>query len=252
MPILSIYSPSTVNPTSQLRTLTSLTLHSRPPSPIKRPKSLTAPSIPPLDHSSLLPPSPTAKLRSSSYTTRSDANLTHLTPSGTAQMVSIASKPASHRVATAVGRVTFSSPDPARLIRTNQMKKGDVLAVARVAGIMAAKRTSEVVPLCHPVGISRVGVELVVVVPTEDKEVERGMEGGEKGHVRIQATVECVGSTGVEMEALMAVNGAALTVYDMCKAVDKRMEITGLRVVRKEGGRSGDWREEGWKGLNEE
>ncbi|KAF2238332.1 MoaC-domain-containing protein [Viridothelium virens] len=202
MPILSTYSPSTVNPTSQLRTLTSLTLHSRPPSPIKRPKSLTAPSIPPLDHSSLLPPSPTAKLRSSSYTTRSDANLTHLTPSGTAQMVSIASKPASHRVATAVGRVTFSSPDPARLIRTNQMKKGDVLAVARVAGIMAAKRTSEVVPLCHPVGISRVGVELVV----------------EKGHVRIQATVECVGSTGVEMEALMAVNGAALTVYDMCKA----------------------------------
>lgn len=109
------------------------------------------------------------------------------------------------------------------------MKKGDVLGVARIAGIMAAKRTSDLIPLCHPLMLSRVSVELAM--PDEDAEQR----------IEIRASVECEGKTGVEMEALTAASVAALTVYDMCKAVDKKMVVGGLRVVLKEGGKSGRW-----------
>lgn len=141
-------------------------------------------------------------------------------------MVSISSKQPTSRVAKAACTVTFSSGTPLRLIRDNQMKKGDVLGVARVAGIMAAKRTSELIPLCHPISLSHVSVELE---PTDEKEL------------KVEATVTCDGKTGVEMEALTAASTAALTVYDMCKAVDKGMVIGALRVVLKDGGKSGRW-----------
>lgn len=153
-------------------------------------------------------------------------------------MVNITSKPTTSRSATAVGRVTFSNPTALALIRTNSAKKGDVLGVARIAGIMAAKKCPEIVPLCHPVLIT--GVEVDVVA--EDGE-------GGNGYVRIEATVECSGQTGVEMEALTAVVGAGLAVVDMCKAVDKGMVVGEVRVVRKVGGRSGEWKEEGWEGA---
>ncbi|KAK3333180.1 hypothetical protein B0T19DRAFT_118782 [Cercophora scortea] len=155
-------------------------------------------------------------------------HLTHLSPTGTAHMVSIASKTPTARLATAKCTIRFTNPAVVPLIRENQMKKGDVLGVARVAGIMAAKRTADTIPLCHPIAITHVSVELEVV------------EEGE-GAVEVTATVACDGKTGVEMEALMAASAAALTVYDMCKAVDKGMVVEGLRVVVKEGGRSGRW-----------
>lgn len=144
------------------------------------------------------------------------------------------------------------------------LRKGDVLAVARVAGVMAAKRTAEIVPLAHSgLGIEGVwvGVEAMGGEGEEAKKGHRrsgqggtneGEDGGKQGignfgGVRITTTVECTGKTGVEMEALTGVMGAALTVVDMCKAVDKGLRIEGVRVVRKEGGRSGAWREEGWE-----
>ncbi len=141
-------------------------------------------------------------------------------------MISIAGKTSTARIATAACAVRFSTSTAATLIRASQLQKGDVLGVARVAGIMAAKRTSDLIPLCHPVAISHTAVELDVA---DDDAVE------------IRATVGCEGRTGVEMEALTAAAAAALTVYDMCKAVDKGMRIEGLRVVLKEGGRSGRW-----------
>lgn len=142
-------------------------------------------------------------------------------------MVSIAEKKVTSRVATAACTVVFSDGTALRLVAENQVKKGDVLAVARVAGIMAAKRTADLIPLCHPIAISRVAVE---VEPAEGTAA-----------IEIRATVACDGKTGVEMEALTAASTAALTVYDMCKAVDKGMRIEGLRVVLKDGGRSGRW-----------
>lgn len=148
-------------------------------------------------------------------------------------MVSISSKASTSRVAVAACTVRFSSPLALQLIRANQMKKGDVLGVARVAGIMAAKRTPDLIPLCHPIPISHVGVEL---------EEAQGNGAGDHQHgLEVRATVECDGKTGVEMEALTAASTAALTVYDMCKAVDKGMVIEGLRVVLKDGGKSGRW-----------
>ncbi len=140
-------------------------------------------------------------------------------------MVSIAQKNVTSRIATAACTVRFSDATALRLIRDNQMKKGDVLGIARVAGIMAAKRTPDLIPLCHPIPVSHVSVDL--------KQSEASIE--------IRATVECDGKTGVEMEALTAASTAALTVYDMCKAVDKGMMIDGLRVVLKDGGKSGRW-----------
>ena len=159
-------------------------------------------------------------------------------------MVSIADKTATKRVATAVCRVRFADAAAVRLVRENQIKKGDVLGVARVAGIMAAKRTPVLIPLCHPIAISKVTVEFSGRGPGEageEKEEEDLGAGSEKGYIDVEATVACEGKTGVEMEALTAASTAALTVYDMCKAVDKGMRIDGLRVVLKEGGKSGRW-----------
>ncbi len=155
-------------------------------------------------------------------------------------MVSISDKTSTKRLATAKCTVGFSNPAALVLIRENQVKKGDVLGVARVAGIMAAKRTPDLIPLCHPIAISHVSVELEAV-ESGDGEGESSRQGG---RIEITATVSCDGKTGVEMEALTAASTAALTVYDMCKAVDKGMVIEGLRVVLKEGGRSGRWAEE--------
>ncbi|KAJ9154869.1 Molybdenum cofactor biosynthesis prote [Pleurostoma richardsiae] len=162
--------------------------------------------------------------------------LTHLSPSGTAHMVSISEKSPTARTARAACSVVFSSPLPLRLIRENAVKKGDVLGVARVAGIMAAKRTPDLIPLCHPVAITHVSVDLEPVGGSSSSE-----EGEGDWRVDIAATVSCEGKTGVEMEALTAAGAAALTVYDMCKAVDKGMRVEGLRVVLKEGGKSGRW-----------
>jgi len=160
------------------------------------------------------------------YSTSSkNQKLTHLDENGAAQMVSITSKNTTNRLAIAKGKVTFSDPSIADLIRSNLVKKGDVLATARLAGIMAAKRTADIIPLCHNITLSSVSVSLFVHDDCVD----------------IQASVECQGATGVEMEALTAVTAACLTVYDMCKAVDKKMLISDIKVVKKMGGKSGDW-----------
>lgn len=163
-------------------------------------------------------------------------------------MVPIAHKPATARTARAVCSVVFSSravPDLIRAGGAGGVAKGDVLAVARIAGIMAAKRTPDLVPLCHPVLLSHVGVELHLAGEEEEEETSKGEEQGkgeEQQHrIDIAATVACDGKTGVEMEALTAAAAAALTIYDMCKAVDKGMRVEGLRVVLKEGGKSGRW-----------
>ncbi|RGP81603.1 molybdenum cofactor biosynthesis 1 a [Fusarium longipes] len=152
--------------------------------------------------------------------------LTHVSSSGEARMVSISEKTVTSRIAKAKCTVRFSNGTAIGLIRDNQMKKGDVLGVARIAGIMASKRTPDLIPLCHPIALSKATVDLDV----------RGDD-----RVEIAATVTCDGKTGVEMEALTAASTAALTVYDMCKAVDKGMVIEGLRVVLKDGGKSGRW-----------
>jgi molybdenum cofactor biosynthesis protein MoaC len=167
--------------------------------------------------------------------------LPHLTPTGSAHMVSVSRKPSTLRTAIAIGRVRFSNATPLSLIKSNALKKGDVLSVARIAGITAAKKTPDLVPLCHPIMLEHVGVSVTVMNPQEGNGVF------DFGGIHIQAKVQCTGPTGVEMEALSAVMGAALTVVDMCKAVDRGMGIEGVRVVLKEGGRSGTWREEGWE-----
>jgi cyclic pyranopterin phosphate synthase len=142
-------------------------------------------------------------------------------------MVDVGAKPATHRVAVAEGTIRMR-PETLRLIESGGHRKGDVLGVARVAGIMGAKRTPELVPLCHPVALTRVTVDLAPV--------------GEPPGVRCLARAETVGATGVEMEALTAVQVALLTVYDMCKAVDRAMTIGDVRLLEKSGGRSGTWR----------
>ncbi|KAK6539891.1 hypothetical protein TWF694_008728 [Orbilia ellipsospora] len=166
-------------------------------------------------------------------------NLTHVLPSGAAFMVPIHEKQVTTRTAKAVSSVKFSNSSAIGLIKSNSNKKGDVLSISRIAGIMAAKKTSDIIPLCHPIWISKVQVDLRVV---ESKDIE----GEPNGRIDILTTVTCDGKTGVEMEALTAAMSAALTVYDMCKAVDKGMIIDGTRVVEKVGGKSGDWKEEGW------
>ncbi|MBV7430676.1 MULTISPECIES: cyclic pyranopterin monophosphate synthase MoaC [unclassified Acidovorax] len=153
----------------------------------------------------------------------STSPLTHFDAHGQAHMVDVGGKPATHRVAIARGRIDMQ-PQTLSLIESGTAKKGDVLGVARLAGIMAAKRTSELIPLCHPLALTRVAVDFELL-PAEHA-------------VQCTATVETVGPTGVEMEALTAVQVALLTVYDMCKAVDKGMEIGGVRVLEKHGGKS--------------
>ena len=153
------------------------------------------------------------------------SRLTHLDSSGRARMVDISAKADTARVAMARGSVRMR-PETLALIQSGQVEKGDVLAVARLAGVMAAKKTHELIPLCHPLLLTDVDVQLY---PDE----------GESA-VRIEATVRSTGKTGVEMEALTAVAVAALTVYDMCKAADRAMRIEGVRLVRKSGGKSGE------------
>lgn len=153
------------------------------------------------------------------------SGLTHLDADGAARMVDVSAKATTVREATATGRIRMNA-DAAGAIRSGAVKKGDVLAVARVAGIMAAKKTSELIPLCHPLAIEGVTLDLAV---EEDGVVATG-------------TVRISGPTGVEMEALTAVSVALLTVYDMAKALDRGMAIDGIRLLAKSGGRSGDWR----------
>jgi cyclic pyranopterin phosphate synthase len=152
------------------------------------------------------------------------SDLTHLDADGAAHMVDVGDKDVTRREATATGRIAMSA-EAVAAIRAGALKKGDVIAVARVAGIMAAKRTSDLVPLCHPLPITRVSLDLDVT---------------DEG-VAATATVRTDGKTGVEMEALTAVSVALLTVYDMAKAIDKTMILHDIQVIAKSGGRSGDW-----------
>ncbi|KAJ5746917.1 uncharacterized protein N7511_008613 [Penicillium nucicola] len=169
---------------------------------------------------------------SPSLPTISDADLPHLTPSKTVHMTQITSKPETKRLATAACTVTFSNDRPWAILRKGQTHKGDVFSVARIAGIMAAKRTPDIVPLCHP-GIGITGVEVSVEL--------HDPENHGYGSMKVIATVSCFGRTGVEMEAMTATMGAALTVYDMLKAVDKGMVIEAVRLLEKQGGKSGHW-----------
>jgi cyclic pyranopterin phosphate synthase len=153
------------------------------------------------------------------------SGLTHFDASGKARMVDVGDKAASERRAVAAGRVVMK-PETAALVAAGTAAKGDVLGVARIAGIMAAKRTSELIPLCHPLALSAVSLGFSV----------------EADAVSIEATVSTTGPTGVEMEALTAVSVAALTIYDMLKAVDRGMRIEAVRLREKSGGRSGDFR----------
>jgi len=152
------------------------------------------------------------------------AGLTHFDGKGDAHMVDVSDKAVTSRVAIAQGHIKMA-PETFDMITEGRAKKGDVLSVARLAGIMGAKKTPELIPLCHPLPITKVAVEL---------STDATLPG-----VRIEATVKTTGQTGVEMEALTAVSTAALTVYDMVKAVDKAMEIGGIRVILKDGGKSG-------------
>ncbi len=158
------------------------------------------------------------------------AGLTHFDAEGQAHMVDVSDKPVTARVAVAEGFVRMT-PETLAAITGGEAKKGDVLGVARLAGIMGAKKTSDLIPLCHPLPITKVALELEPVADLPG--------------IRIVATVKTGGQTGVEMEALTAVSTAALTVYDMVKAVDKSMEITGIRLLLKEGGKSGRYEAQG-------
>ena len=160
----------------------------------------------------------------------STSPLTHFDAQGQAHMVDVAAKADTHRIAVASGRIVMQA-DTLALVQAGTARKGDVLGIARVAGIMAAKRTSDLIPLCHPLALTRVAIEFTL--PTEATAVSPSIE--------CVATVETVGPTGVEMEALTAVQVALLTIYDMCKAVDRGMTITDVRVREKHGGKSGSF-----------
>ena len=154
------------------------------------------------------------------------AELTHFNEQGRARMVDVMGKTVTHRTAVAAGEVHMA-PDTLERIKSGTMKKGDVLAVAQVAGIQAAKHNWELIPMCHPLPLT--GIDIAFALSDEPCMVE------------IRATVSCTGVTGVEMEALTAVSVAALTIYDMCKAVQKDMHITNIRLLEKSGGKSGDY-----------
>ena len=156
-------------------------------------------------------------------------NLSHVDDSGKARMVDVSGKPVSLRTATASGRVRMSK-EAFEAVQTNALSKGDVLTVAQVAGITAGKRTGELIPLCHPLGLDALDVHV---------SLDPDLTG-----VVVEATARVTGRTGVEMEALTAVSAAALTIYDMCKAVQKDMEITKIRLLSKSGGKSGDYHAE--------
>jgi len=152
------------------------------------------------------------------------SKLTHLDASGAAHMVDVGGKPATARRAVASGRITMSA-EALEAIRAGNAPKGDVLGTARIAGIMAAKRTGELIPLCHPLGLEAVTIDFAY----------------EEGAIRATATASLTGKTGVEMESMTAASIALLTIYDMAKAIDKGMVIEGVRLIAKTGGKSGDW-----------
>ena len=152
--------------------------------------------------------------------------LTHFDTSGQAHMVDVGAKQETHRIALAGGTIRMK-PDTLAVIQSGNAKKGDVLGIARIAAIMAAKRTSDLIPLCHPLALTRVTVEFTV--------------DEARAAVNCTAQVETYGKTGVEMEALTAVQVGLLTIYDMCKAIDRGMVMTDVRVLEKHGGKSGDW-----------
>jgi cyclic pyranopterin phosphate synthase len=154
------------------------------------------------------------------------SSLSHFDASGQAHMVDVGDKPVTHRIAVATGRIAMQ-PATFDLVAGGTSKKGDVLGVARIAAIQAAKRTSELIPLCHPLAITRIAIEF---------DLDRAVPA-----VECRARVETSGRTGVEMEALTAVQIGLLTIYDMCKAVDRGMEIGGVRLLEKHGGKSGSW-----------
>lgn len=156
------------------------------------------------------------------------SGLTHFDAKGDAVMVDVSAKPVTDRIAVAGGSITMQ-PDTLARIKQGQIAKGDVLAVARLAGIMAAKRTGDLIPLCHPLGLDGVSLDF-----TLDEQ---------RSAVDIQATCRVHGRTGIEMEALTAVSIAALTIYDMCKAIDRAMRIGDIRLLRKSGGKSGDFQQ---------
>ncbi len=162
--------------------------------------------------------------------TPSASPLTHFDAQGQAHMVDVGAKAATHRIAVATGRIEMQ-PETLALIESGTAKKGDVLGIARIAGIMAAKKTSDLIPLCHPLALTRVAIEF---------EAASARTQGVCG-IFCSATVETVGQTGVEMEALTAVQIALLTIYDMCKAVDRGMVIRDVMVTEKRGGKSGHW-----------
>lgn len=154
------------------------------------------------------------------------SELTHFDECGQAHMVNVGAKAETHRVAVASGRISMA-PATFELIASGTAKKGDVLGIARVAAIMASKRTADLVPLCHPIALTRVAVEF---------ELEK-----ETNAVLCRVTCECYGKTGVEMEALTAVQVGLLTIYDMCKAVDRGMIMSDIRLLEKDGGKTGRW-----------
>ncbi|MBP9906813.1 MAG: cyclic pyranopterin monophosphate synthase MoaC [Rhodoferax sp.] len=157
-------------------------------------------------------------------------SLTHFDAQGQAHMVDVAAKAATHRIGIASGRIQME-PATLALITSGNHKKGDVLGIARIAGIMAAKKTSELIPLCHPLALTRVALAFELLEA----------QGGQAAAVTCTATVETVGQTGVEMEALTAVQVALLTIYDMCKAVDRGMVMTDVKLLEKHGGKSGSF-----------
>ena len=156
----------------------------------------------------------------------SDSQFTHFDAAGQAHMVDVGAKQETHRVAVAAGTIRMR-PETLALVAAGNAKKGDVLGIARIAAIMGAKRTSDLVPLCHPLALTKVGVEFEIDAAASS--------------VHCRAQVETVGKTGVEMEALTAVQVGLLTIYDMCKAADRGMVMTDVRVLEKHGGKSGDW-----------
>jgi len=155
-----------------------------------------------------------------------DQTLTHFDITGKAHMVDVGSKPESARIARAAGSIRMQ-PATLALIRDGSTQKGDVLGIARIAAIQAAKRTGELIPLCHPLALTRVAAEFVIDEATDA--------------VHCEVTAECYGRTGVEMEAMTAASVGLLTIYDMCKAVDRGMRIDNLRLLEKSGGKSGHW-----------
>jgi cyclic pyranopterin phosphate synthase len=164
----------------------------------------------------------------SNSTPTSNSPLTHFDAQGQAHMVDVGAKAATHRVAVATGRIQML-PSTLALIQSGTVKKGDVLGIARIAGIQGAKKTSDLIPLCHPLALTRVAIDFVIQAEAEVPTIV------------CTATAETIGQTGVEMEALTAVQVALLTIYDMCKAADRGMVMTDVKLLEKQGGKSGHW-----------